>query len=796
MGNPTKIDVANKNFDQLYEDLQPQLEKMSGKTCYARYDADKGLRIKDGIDNFLRLNKIMDKRGKKFADATEIFKEAINRQYPGEMVGEKTLGEHLLQDVMKDHGNGDRISAPEIKELYEKLHAHADKRNLDAATPNPAAFSTVASSRLVQSDVSIEAGKALLRAAVAEDLSEHPYYDGNLAGARARADKILEEVDLRGGLNRSSHDAIATKMATGYPSVVGGEKMADLRDLLYRGLKINTAVRQISHLNAALSDFTISREKRPALDKAVNELRVILKDLGKLSFPGDLDNVGKIRNLAKRLEQNYVQLSEATSEIKDPDSTDQMNAYLHQVEQGAEILGLAAALRNYAGYDNETDGVVVNHGVLSTYDLEDSLEGLSDAQVIVPKTLWTAPTRQGNDTFSDVARAYSGALQESQDLWHDFHYSVPKPALEEIEYELTRALMLNDAMLEGFERAEAVRGDRAFSEEIADHSLYNTKMQRVKLNVQLVDVRVRMQKESQRAPNQEAPPSVTDSKDPSAEPAIKLKSAAHGREAVSGSRWDYSADAKMKPLKYDDDTMTLRRVPLEASYDHIPEAHLNTLSQSGKNAPRRVVIDDPTKSRAGRFATSGQSILAHQSPDTTGDGRTRIKDILNEAALSRAGGLKNPDEASMKVASAPASPRNPLQSPAGNAAQKTPDVSLLNLDSVPASGPNPDDSSFNIQSAPPSPDHQPVSPDTVPASGANPEDSSFNIQSAPPSPNHQPEDRSLNEFASIDGAIAGAEIDADLYGAGYDASNGDRVNKESSSDIGSDDEEDGSVQLP
>lgn len=782
MGNPTKIDVANKNFDQLYEDLQPQLEKMSGKTCYARYDANKGLRIKDGIDNFLRLNKIMDKRGKKFADATEIFKDAINRQYPGEMVGEKTLGEHLLQDVMKDHGNGDRISAPEIKELYDKLHAHADKRNLDAATPNPAAFSTVASSRLVQSKASIEAGKVLLRAAITEDLSEHEYYDGNLAGARARADKILEEVDLRGGLSRSSHDAIATKMANGYPSVVGGEKMADLRDLLYRGLKINTAVRQLRHLNAALSDFTISREKRPALDKAVSELRVILKDLGKLSFPGDLDNAGKIRNLANRLEQNYVQLSEATSEIKDPDSTDQMNAYLHQVEQGAEILGLAAALRNYAGYDDKTDGVVVNHDVLSTYDLEDSLERLSDAQVIVPKTLWTAPTRQGNDTFSDVARAYSGALQESQDLWHDFHNSVPKPALKEVEYELMRALTLNDAMLEGFERAEAVRGDRAFSEEIADGSLYNTKMQRLKLNVQLVDVRARMQKNAQRTPNQEAPPSVTDSKDPSAEPATKLKSAVRGREAVSGSRWDYSADAKMKNskrLNYDDESMVVRRVALESSYDDKLDAHLKALSQAGNHA--------------------------HQSSNTTNDVRTRITDILNEPSLAGAGGLKNPNDASMKIASAPASPRNaPLTSHRNpddevmdiNSVPPSPDHQPVSLDPVPASGPNPEDSSMSIRSVSNSPAHQPVSSDTVPTSGANPEDSSMSVQSVPPSPDQQPEDASLNEFASIDGAIAGAEIDADLYDAGYDTGNEDRVNNESPSDTGSDDEEDGSVQLP
>ena len=781
MGDPTKIDFANKNFDQLYEDLQPQLEKMSGKTCYARYDAGKGLRIKQGIDNFLRLNKIMDKRGKKFADATEIFKDAINRQYPGEMVGEITLGEHLLQEVMKDHGDGDRISAPEIKELYEKLHAHADKHNLDATESNRATLSTVASSRVVQSDASIKAGKALLKEAIATDLfATHPDYKGEPAHALARADQILSRVDMRNGLTTSSYNEVIDEMAKRHPSVVLLSKTRRLLDLLDIQSKINVASRQLRNLNAALMDFVphFKVENRPALYKAVSERRAILQDLGKLSFPDDLKDFDKISKLATRLEQNCFHMNDAMEEVDRSDFPDRENAFLHYLEQGAETLGLATALRSYAGCVDEAAGPAVQYDVL-----EDSLDVLSRAKVVIPKTLWTAPTRQGNDTFSDVAKVYGDALKASQSLWYDVRNNAPEASLDRTEDELKHALALNDAMLESFERAEAVRGDRAFSEDSATSSSFNTKYQRLKLNLQLVHVRALMQQDIQRAPSITPRPSVTDSEYSSTASAIEDEIAKGGSGPVSDSRRpDDSADATMKNSKrpnHDDESMVVRRVDLESSYGNIPEAHRNTLAQAGNHA--------------------------HQSSNTTNDSRTRITDILNESTLSGAGGLKNPDDAPMKIASEPTSPRNaPLTSHRNpddevmdiNSVPPSPDHQPVSLDPVPASGPNPEDSSMSIRSVSNSPAHQPVSSDTVPTSGANPEDSSFNIQSAPPSPDHQPEDASLNEFASIDGAFAGSEIDVDLYNAGYDTGNEDRVNNESPSDTGSDDEEDGSVQLP
>ena len=755
MGNPTRIDVeidfANKNFDQLYKDLQPQLEKMPGKTCYARYDAGKGLRIKNGITNPFKFNSIVDERGKKFADATEIFKEAINRQYPGQIVGEKTLGEHLLQSVMKDIGDGDRISAPEIKALHEELHAYADRHNLDAKEANRATLSTVASSRVVQSKASIDAGEALLKEAIAEDLlTTHPHYNGKPARALARAGQILSRVDMQNGLTISSYNAVIDEMAKRHPSVVLLTNTRKLLALLDIRSKINIASRQLRNLNAALPDFAqyFSRENRAALDVAVSERRAILQDLGKLSFPDDLKDFNKISELATRLEQNCFQMNDAMEEVDHSDFPGRMSAFLHRQEQEAETLGLATALRNYAGYVDEAADLAVHRD-----EWEDSLDALSNAKVVIPKTLWTAPTRQGTDTFSDVAKAYAGALKKSQDAWYDVLSNAPEATLDDVEDELTRALTLNDAMLEGFERAEAVRGDRALSEEIAENSSFDTKDQRLNLNLQLVYVRALMQRDIERAPSITPRPSVTDSEYSSTASAIEEEIAEGGNGPVSDRRLsDYSADEIMRDderLNYDDEVMVSRRVPLEASYDDIPEeVILNALPHAGD----------------------------HASPSTgaADDGRTRIMGILNEPSLSGAGGLKNPNDASMKIASEPPSPRNaPLTSHR-----------------------NPNDEVMDINSVPPSPDHQPVSLDPVPASGPNPEDSSMSIRSVSNSPAHQPEAASLDEFASLDGANAGAETDVDLYGAEYDTDNQDRVNNESPSDTGSDDEEDGSVQLP
>ena len=309
-------------------------------------------------------------------------------------------------------------------------------------------------------------------------------------------------------------------------------------------------------------------------------------------------------------------------------------------------------------------------------------------------------------------------------------------------------------MLESFERAEAVRGDRAFSEYSAKDSLFNTKSQRLKLNLQLVYIRELMQQDIERAPNITPRPSVTDSEYSSTAFAIEDEIEKGGSSPVSDSRRpDYSVDATMRNGKrpnYDDESMVVRRVALESSYGHIPEAHRNTLAQAGNHA--------------------------HQSSNTTNDSRTRITDILNEPSLSGAGGLKNPDDAPMKIASEPPSPRNaPLTS------QRNPDNGVMDINSVP-----------------PSPVHQSVSLGSVPASGSNPEDSSMSIQSVPPSPAHEPEDAALDEFASIDGANAGAEIDVDLYDADYDSRTEDLQNTGSTKSIGAEDEEqeDSDVQLP
>ncbi|MEM8985361.1 MAG: hypothetical protein AAGC95_01435 [Pseudomonadota bacterium] len=510
MGDATKIDVANKTFDQLYEGLQSQLEKKSGTTCYARFDAQKGLRIKNGIKNPLKFDSIMDRRGKKFSDAATIFKDAINLQYPDQRVGGKTLGEALVNSVMNDRSQGDRISAPEIKALYQKLHQYADEHNLEAAPSNQAAFSTVASSRIAQSNASIKVGEALLKDAVHHDVRKHKYYQDKPAAATARANEILSNVDLRHGLTTSSLNAVANEMANGLPSITGGVRTGNLLDLLDIRQRINTASHHIERLNQTLPKFAqhFSGEARLALEEAISERRAILRDLGNLSFPVDLNDQDKVGDLAARLEQNCFRVSDAMSEMNRSGFPNRKAASMHRAEHEIEVLGLAASLWNFAPGANGANSRTDLRDLLSKYPLEDSLYAMESASATIPTTLWNAPTRQASDTFKEVTEAYNKTLKESQMLWGDYEQRDPEATLGHVEQALTMALIQNDAMINSFWRAAAIRGlDQAFREEAAENSFKRTIIQRNHLNFQLAYVQALKQQGIQRAPSITPPPS-------------------------------------------------------------------------------------------------------------------------------------------------------------------------------------------------------------------------------------------------------------------------------------------------
>ena len=810
MDDPTMITVANKTFDDLYKDLKPQLEKTSGKTCYARYDAKKGLRIKRGVDNRLPLDRITDARGKKFADAADIFKQAIDYQYPGQMVGDKTLGEELVQSVMTDLAKGDRISAPELKELYEKLHAYADKYGLNAATSEANQLSSVATSRLVQSNASVAAGEALLKRAIIADLSTRRFFRDNPGCAAARADKVLAGIDLTNGLCASSYLAADEALQNVRPEILVRRNLGLLLGLLDMRTKIQTASRQFARLNNDLPKFVrnFSEAKRYDVEVAIRDRRAIMQELGALSFPTGLNNPEKITELIDRLERNYDQLNSAFTEIEHTPLRGDDAALKHLSQQKAETLALAMALRSYAGYANK-NAAAASPIEFSRTDLVASLSAMQNASVIVPKTLWNAPTRQANDTFKVVGEQYNANLQKSQALWGRCLGGDPKVTLENIEAQLRITLAFNDAMLDSFERVEAIRGDRASYEEIAEYSLRDTQEQRHQLNLQLGFVRALQRKAiEERARQAAGAGSANADREASAAgasekttPTVTPESGAD--ESIASPEnleADYASSVSIggRTDTDCDSIMTVRRVTLSKAHDEIAEENQNSVSETVDDAPHTVFIEDFNK-RAGRYATSGRSAQLYQPKDTIDDGRTRILDILEgkppRDAKSGSGSLRNPHDTSMVVQSRPASPHNSRQSPtastSGGDELKNPNDLSMGVESLPASPRNPLQSPGAAASgAGPmkNPEMSPASIRSVSSSRSNSDASVMRIPSPTPPPDYQPEAASSNLHDDFEQPKTADGADIDLYGADSDISDENWLNSSLNSQTGSDEE--------
>ncbi|MEM9618011.1 MAG: hypothetical protein AAF936_08635 [Pseudomonadota bacterium] len=625
MGGETSISVANKTFDQIYEDLKPQLDDMSGKTCYARYDAQKGLRIKKGIDNHLPLNRITDKRGQKFADAANVFKQAINYQYPECMIDDLPLGEALVQRVMSGGPDGERISTSQIKALYEGLQDHVNKNGLKPATPDPAVQNTVAASRLVQNDASIEAGRKLLKDAIVADLETVRQYRQDPDKTAAIAERILQGVPAHEGLTKASCAAVMNALDRTMPS--GANKLATLHlsELVRMRDKILTANRQFQRLKKDLTEIAklLEPDARADLDAAISERREIMQTLQGLSFPGGLNDPDQVRKLADDLEENFIKLQRASAPINRPGLPLE-----HCFEQEMETLGLAMALRSFMG------GVESDVNIESLPEiLRYSRQVLNGANVRVPNTLWSAPTRQAGDTLEQAARRYNASLQESQMLWRDHFNGDPEATLDDIEVQLSMTLIFNDAMLDSFERLKSIRGDNAFDKATVRDSLSPARRQRTQLNLQLACVRALRQKAEQEE-TQRAEDWTTLSELSS--PGVNL-----GITPPDTPRVDNRSDAGVGDDSFESDSWEL--------------------------VERFVILGDSddfslTKTaRAGRQQNSDEMAIRTQRKDNQDtakdDGRAKILDILNTGPSSGFDSLRDLDDEDMDIQSEPASPR-------------------------------------------------------------------------------------------------------------------------------------------
>lgn len=598
------VSVANKTFDKIYEDTQDQRDKHRGKGALARFDIYKGFRFKSRTDNILRLDRILDARGQKFTDAASVLKHSINLQYPGQMLNGKTLGDALVKSVIGECPDGECVSPEQMEELYTALHEHAG--DLEAASVDVTAPSTVSISNIVQSESSIASGKEFLLMALNNDLNEHPEYKGRPKLVKARAKKILSGVDMRNGLSKLSFDQARNALEAGRPEVSAGYYMERLKTLLDTRDRVQTASTLFSKFNQTLRHVggCLDKATQKDLSAVLNGRHKIMQNLMNLSFPEGISDPAQLEELAGRLEKNYCELSRIKNDIADFGESAGLNSlYFKTVKanlsyQISEALGLASTLRALAQDsvdDRKSARRFQNAGTQDKYiydadAFDDAMEALTDREFSAPKTLWKAPTRQAKDTFRMVAIAYNNSLRETQALWDGYFADDEETPLDCVERELRNALSLSDAVLDSFDRAEAVRGkDNAYYEEAAKDKFNDALIQRHHLHQQLAYL---LELEYPRA---------------------------YGASLVTprGSTVDENAfDAGGRE---------------SASHD----ADLNDVSFTDTDDYSRwsIVTEDSAKPNQGGAGMASQTSHLYDVHDNTDDGRLRTLNILNEGLL-------------------------------------------------------------------------------------------------------------------------------------------------------------------
>lgn len=485
-GRMTGIDPANKTFDQLYHELRPELERKSGNNAYARFDLVKGLRIKRGIFN---RRGDADVRNKKFSDAAQIFRQSIDNQFNGQMIGDVTVGEMLVRSVLGDAtGNGERISAPQIKLLYDAVRSFEKGNEEFLSQPKTDAFSTVAESRVVQGDASIEASERLIRKAVMTELERQPEYR-SFKHRQDTADEIMSQVDVQNGLTVSAIDQAYAALQKADPPVLVGRPITQLYEVIDLRTKIETSRRQLMRFNDGLYNIahSVSDERiTESFESAIKERNQILSQIRRLPFPHGLMDEKRCTDLSLQLQENgrtFTRIGERVSELNADLTSSERSQLLHHI---AEAYALSISLQTSVKPKRTVQSSVnANHPAFDRAfgktALKNAIEDLKGVKIEIPQVLWTASNRDQTEALDNIAKGYEQALENSQRaLSLDGGVDVKEARLK-----IEIALSMNDEMLEVFHNVNAIRGDQSRGGNGTANALQDLQQQRALLNLQL-----------------------------------------------------------------------------------------------------------------------------------------------------------------------------------------------------------------------------------------------------------------------------------------------------------------------
>ncbi|MEM9618013.1 MAG: hypothetical protein AAF936_08645 [Pseudomonadota bacterium] len=467
MPDNTRIN-AGREFTDIARDLHAQFHEKGAKAGI-RFDG-RGLYVKNNSkfwDAHIGTNTQLKVRHAKFENAACLLKNAIDREYDGISIKGKSIGEHVLGNLLASAG-GLRLDEKALTELEKRVQtAVADATAEALETGDQKAISLLTDfERVTTADLehqidlsSVQTnagwrervnGYRALRDALAEDLcavvSSRPECDpstetptpalenGELLasepdnlGLRAQADEILARHDvIHRGLTNATIEKVLNAVSDGYEdndNYKGGnfKMVRGLYDKVRMNTCIDANTARLSDLNEEILGLVIGEEdgewarhnnEQPTITSTIRENNMLVSQLKQHRLSGGLYDQDIADDMSQKLAANAAAMLKARDIYNQIPENSLINDVM--VSTNKEKLNELVINQVSATFD-------ISNSMLLSEDRSSPSTGSQNNQKLpmgdVSSSMDSFAAMFGRDTASEIGRALQTRLSEPQQLF-------------------------------------------------------------------------------------------------------------------------------------------------------------------------------------------------------------------------------------------------------------------------------------------------------------------------------------------------------------------------------------------
>ncbi len=511
------IEHQDLTFDQLHE-------KIKESALWQRAGAQ--IRLKGG-ELYLKMfnfNPLGDEsvRAEKFAGAADAIRNAIDRQYGFQTVGDRTIGQHVLDQIALEHDGEYRVDFGDLDKVQKIIQAAREEYGLnleDRSGDLQNQRSGVSASRISPSASTVAEGTRRLYSAILHDIiTSDTSGTSTAADQEAAANRVMYELGavkggdgtfiLAGGLSsenisRAVDTIEAIQQNADLPGIAfGADNVRALYEVTDLQCRIDVAAGRLNTLNHRLekvADVTpsIAADK---LRGIADENRALVRELRTLTYPDDLCSNDVRAELSNRIvehcEKSAAFLQQELDAALNRDDLSKIDKEVLKgcrdiaVDQLLETLSLVPHLRRVSAQSLTVSYKTVDRKMLdgiADFDLGSAytagMKERLNQSIEVPRTLYGKSDSEGHASLEDASTMYNSGARNLLPFVERFG-DLTQDERKQLARDLKDVLADNDAMLERISRRQRIRGN------FVDHAAHNDlgKLQEMRYALQCLEL--------------------------------------------------------------------------------------------------------------------------------------------------------------------------------------------------------------------------------------------------------------------------------------------------------------------